>query len=185
MRNCLAALVVASAISGIALPGPASAQIAPAELRGKSVTATWTENRMQRTGDQKEFVPRSFSQTLSVYISSEGRAFTKRTVVNTNGKRKLTGSASTVGENAGGGQVSQLRGHTLTVMTRFEGGARMARIDFDQSFSSCTATVILGRENGGGVARGRALDNGKPLEIASTTVSGTSCSLQNGNVFGQ
>jgi hypothetical protein len=182
-----AATVVLVAVS----PAPALAQNAPAALRGKSVTASWTEERVQRTGDQTEFQSRSVGQSLSVYISSEGRAFAKRTVSTTGGGRgrggvrAKTGSAETVGDNTGHGPSTQFRGNTLIFTNQFGGGARMARIEFDQSFSSCTATVIVGRENGRGTAHAKALNSGKSLEIASATVSGTSCSIQSGNVFAQ
>jgi len=185
MRNWPAAVVVASTIASLTLPGAASGQNAPAELRGKSVIAAWTETRMQRVAGQANFRQRSFAQTLNVYISTEGRAFTRRNVSNANGTGRGAGSASSVGVNAGGSQVSQVRGHTLIVTTKFEGGARVARIEFDPAFSSCSATVTLGGANGAEVVRGRTLDGGKPIEIGATTVSGTSCSIRSGNVFAQ
>ena len=164
---------------------PALAQ-APAEARGKSVTATWTETRVQRLGGSGEFSERGFSQSLSVYISGEGRVFAKRTVFSRGrGKRSSTGETSSVGEKdqAGARQAGAFRGRSLVITTQFAGGARMAKIDFDAAFSSCTATVILGRENDK-VARGRALDNGAVLEIKSATVSNPSCSVSTGNAFG-
>jgi hypothetical protein len=159
---------------------------APAEARGKSVTATWTETRVQRLGGSGEFSERGFSQSLSVYISSEGRVFAKRTVFSGGrGKRSGTGEASSVGDKdqGGRGQAGTFRGRSLVVTTQFAGGARMAKIDFDATFSSCTATVILGRENDK-MARGRSLVNGAFLEIKSATVSNTSCSVSAGNAFG-
>ncbi len=163
---------------------PTMAASAPAGLRGKSVIATWTETRMQRLGGTGDFKERAVSQNLSAYVSSEGRVFAKRTVVG--GRKGKSGSVSSVGENAAGGQSAQFSGQSLIITNKFaSGGARMARISFDSGFSSCTATVILGRENGTGIARGRSRISGEVLEIKSASVSNTNCSVRSGNVFGE
>jgi hypothetical protein len=157
---------------------------APAGARGKSVTATWTETRLQRVGGIGEFSEKSFSQSLSAYISSEGRVFAKRTVFSTGRRgRSKSGDQSSVGEKTGAGQSGTFRGGSLVVTTQFGGGARLAKIDFDASFSSCTATVILGREHGQ-TAHGHSMVTGEALEIKSASVSNTSCSVSSGNVFG-
>lgn len=167
------------------LGSQALAQNAPAQLRGRSVVATWTETRLQRLGGMGEFSERSYPHSLSAYISSEGRVFAKRTVFVGGGRRGSTsGSKSSVGEDSGNSQSAQIRGKSLFVMSQFHGGARMVRIDFDPGFSSCTANVILGRENGEGVMRGRSLTTGQTLEIKSAKVSNPSCSVRDGNVFG-
>ncbi len=160
---------------------------APAGARGKSVTTTWTETRLQRLGGIGEFSEKSVSQSLSAYISSEGRVFAKRTAFTTGRRgRSKTGQVSSVGEKTeagGGSQAGTFRGASLVVTNQFGGGLRMAKIDFDASFSSCTATVILGREHGQ-TARGRSIVSGATLEIKSASVSNTSCSVSSGNVFG-
>src|ERR1700755_3484954 len=85
------------------LSSAATAQNAPAALRGKSVTAGWTEVRLQRLGGIGEFTERSVAHTLSAYVSAEGRVFAKRTVFSSgSGKRSRSGSRSSVGENSGG-----------------------------------------------------------------------------------
>jgi hypothetical protein len=134
-----------------------------------------------------EFTERSVSHTLSAYISTEGRVFAKRTAYSSgSGKRRGSGSISGVGENKGGVQQAQIRGQSLVITDRFiSGGARMARIDFDQGFASCTANVILGRESAQAVVHGRSLVSGQALEIKSAKVTDTSCAVRSGNVFGQ
>jgi hypothetical protein len=59
----------------------------------------------------------------------------------------------------------------------------MARIDFDSGFSSCNANVVLGREGGAGIARGRSQITGAALEIKSARVINSSCAIRSGNVF--
>jgi hypothetical protein len=178
---------IAAALILSFLSPAATAQNAPAALRGKSVTAGWTEVRLQRLGGIGEFTERSVAHTLSAYVSAEGRVFAKRTVFSSgSGKRSRSGSRSSVGENSGGAQQAQIRGQSLMIADRFiSGGARMVKIDFDQAFATCTASVIVGRESAETVVRGRSLVNGKALEIKSAKVTGTSCAVRAGNVFGQ
>jgi hypothetical protein len=165
---------------------PAQAQGAAAGLRGKSVIASWTEIRVQRLGGIGEFTERAVANSLSAYISAEGRVFARRTVFSSGSKRRGSGSQSSVGENAGGRQQASIQGRSLVIITNFRaGGARMARIDFDAGFSSCTANVILGRENGTAVVHGRSQIGGQALEIKSAKVTNPTCSIRSGNVFGQ
>jgi hypothetical protein len=165
---------------------PAMAQGAPAGLRGKSVVASWNEIRLPRLGGIGEFTERSVANSLSAYVSTEGRIFAKRTVwASGSGRRRGSGSQTSVGDNSGGAQVGSMQGRSLVIVTKFAGGARMARIDFDSSFSSCTANVVLGREGGSGIARGRSQITGAALEIKSARVENPSCSIRSGNVFGE
>jgi hypothetical protein len=179
--------LIALALSASILTSQAAAQNAPAALRGKSVVASWTEIRLQRLGGIGEFTERSVPHTLSAYISTEGRVFAKRTVYSSgSGRRRGSGSRSSVGENSRGVQQAQIRGQSIIITDRFiSGGARMAKIDFDQSFSGCTASVIVGRDNAQGIARGRSLVSGQALEIKSARVTNTSCAVRSGNVFGE
>jgi len=162
---------------------PAQAQSAAPQLRGKSMTAGWTEERLQRLDGMGEFAPKSFSHTLSAYVSTEGRVFARRTVYGGGRGRPRTGQASSVGSDGPGGQQARISGRSLIVTTQFAGGVRLVRIEFNADFSGCTTNVVLGRENGTAIARGRSLINGATLEIKEAHVSNTSCSIQAGNVF--
>ncbi|WP_441238966.1 hypothetical protein [Bradyrhizobium sp. 930_D9_N1_4] len=163
---------------------PALAQSAAPQLRGKSVTAGWTEERLQRLGGMGEFAPKSFAHTLSAYVSTEGRVFARRTVFGGGNKgRPKAGQASSVGSDGPGGQQARVSGRSLIVTTQFAGGVRLVRIEFNADFSGCTTNVVLGRENGTAIARGRSLINGAALEIKEAHVSNTSCSIQAGNAF--
>ena len=157
----------------------------PAELRGKSVTASWTEEREQRSGAQTEFKQVATPQTLIVYVSTEGRLFTRRAAYNlrAGGPQNRSGSRENIGDS-GGGQGTQLHGHSLTVTNKMGGGARMARIDFSPDFSSCTASVIVGRSSPGTIAKATNWSTGEPMEIKSARVTNPSCSVQSGNALG-
>jgi len=185
VRKLIGALIGTTMVAALLSPTLVHAQ-APAAVRGKSVTASWTEERIQRLSGETDFSPRSIPMTLNVYISSEGRVFVKRTALGSApSSRRPRASGSRESVDASGNQSGRVSGHTLIVTNTMGGGARMARIEFNQDFSSCTTNVIVGREGADTIAKGRSLASGRALEIKSATVSGTSCSVQNGNVFGQ
>ena len=165
----------------LGLIGPALAQNAPAALRGKSVTVSWTENRMQRAAGQENFRPKSVPQTLQIYISTEGRTFERRT--------GSVGRRSGSREGIGGGTVaknsrSTFQGHALILAGAMRQGARQVRVEFSPDFSSCSTKVIVGHAAGQKLVKGRSMVSGKRLEFKLLSISGESCSIQNGNVFG-
>jgi hypothetical protein len=52
---------------------------------------------------------------------------------------------------------------------------------FDSSYSSCSLSVMVGKEKGG-VIRRAGMD-GVVRELLSVTTTGTTCSVQTGNAF--
>jgi hypothetical protein len=174
-RTCLSILLLMlGGITSIAVP---------AQLTGKSVVISWTENRTQRTVESGRVLQVSNKFQASIYISSAGRLFTRIAVNGTRG----TGSQDQVGaegaNQSGGASVAQLNGSSLVINSAFSGGARHVEADFDSGFSSCAAKVILGKTNAGGTFRMKSLINGKEIEVLSSTVSAASCSIHDGNVF--
>lgn len=168
-------------VTGLIMAGSAMAQHAPSALRGKSVTVSWTENRMQRAADQENFRPRSVPQTLQIYISTEGRTFERRIA----SRRGRSGSR----EGIGGGAVaknsrSTFQGHALILAGAMRQGARQIKVEFSPDFSSCSTKVIVGTAAGQKLVKGRSMISGKRLEFELLGVSGESCSIQDGNVFG-
>ena len=178
LKLYLAGLTVAS-LSGPVV-GEALAENAPQALRGKSVVVSWTENRMQRSDGEAEFRPRSVSQVMQVYVSSEGRTFERRTAA----RSQKSGSALGIG----GGAVARsgstrFQGSSLVMVGAMVQGGRMIRVDFDQGFSGCSAKVTIGREGNAETIRGRSLISKKPIEFKSLGASGESCSVREGNIF--
>ncbi|MGN6117809.1 MAG: hypothetical protein ACTHN2_20080 [Nitrobacter sp.] len=136
---------------------------------------------MQRAADQENFRPRSVPQTLQIYISSEGRTFERRIA----SRRGRSGSR----EGIGGGTISKnsrstFQGHALILAGAMRQGARQVRIEFSPDFSSCSTKVIVGTAAGEKLVKGRSMISGKRVEFELLGVSGESCSIQNGNVFG-
>ncbi len=177
---------------GIALPlaalglQPAAAQSVPAGLQGKSATVSWIENRTQKyvdEGGRTESVPVPY--TYRVYFSGAGRPFARLTVANRRGEtasRERVGTGS--GQREDGARSLQMRGNSLVASSGHGGGARQIQVTFDGGYSSCSANVILGRQSSASKIMMTNIVSNKRMEILSVTTSGASCSLQNGNVFG-
>jgi hypothetical protein len=160
------------------------AAAAPAQLFGKSVVVSWTENNTVReAGSQGAFHQASVQRQTSVYISTGGRPFTRFSASSRagSGEREQVGASGST--PSGHASSAQFQGNSLVLMSAFQsGGARQIRIDFDGSFGSCTANVIVGK-SGGATFTGKSLASGRTYEVQSTSAGGASCSIKDGNVF--
>jgi hypothetical protein len=159
----------------------------PAQLRSKSIVVSWTEERVQRHQGEGNFKTRQIPQTLTIYVSSKGNLFARRTATG-GGRRAGTGSRDTVGRQAttstGGPRVLKFSGHTLSAIGGVDLGARSVSMKFDNGFSSCAANVVIGRQSGSATMRVTSLVTGETIEIKSAKAHGISCSVRDGNAFG-
>lgn len=155
----------------------------PVQLYGKSIVASWVENRLQRGAGEVQWHSVSIQVAESIYVSTAGHLFTRITF----GSRRGSGSREHVGgtghSSTGGARVTQFQGHSLVSVAVFNAGARQVQIDFDSGFAACTAHVILGKAAGAGTFTLRGTISGVPIEVQSTQVGGESCAIRNGNVF--
>jgi hypothetical protein len=159
---------------------------APDQLKGKSIVVSWSETRIQREEmDQgwNGFHTVDAKHTLSIYVSTAGRVFSRQT----NATRAGSGNIDQVaGEGGSGGYATRapsFSGQTLTVIGENKGGARRAVIDFDASFASCTAKASTGFEAGKSSISLSPITH-KHVEIKSVNTGAASCSVQGGNVLG-
>lgn len=171
-------------LAAIATSAAALAQSAPPELRNKSVVVSWTENRNFRKASEQAFHDQALPRSMSVYISSAGRPFTR--MATSPGRR--TGSVDYVGasgaSNAGGVRVTSFGGHSMSLTSSMtSGGARQITVQFAEGYSNCTANVVTAKQTGSDVIRSKAYTTGEQLEIRSVTASGASCTIRDGNVF--
>jgi len=183
-------------------PGLAEAAPFPPPLLGKSVTISWTTTRQQRFEGSDDIAFRAFSNTLNIYISSAGRAFSKERVVLAGGGGGRRGGGFGGGggrfgrtaeseqapgdsrSSTGGNRVVHFEGGALLVDNPLIAGARRVAITFDAGYGSCNARVIFGREGGTGPIRQRSMLSGRRFEVVSVQTSTPSCSVMSGNVFG-
>ena len=163
-------------------PARAAATRGPAQLYGKSVIVKWQETRVQRNEGASQFQSIGDDLELSLYVSSEGRVFSRLTH-NVNGK---SGASEEVAGVAGSSnRVVSFNGASLTVIEPFvSGGARRIAVDFDAGFASCTANTMFGKKSGSEIGTYWSPIIKMNIEIQSATVLAASCSVRDGNVFG-
>jgi hypothetical protein len=175
-RIAAAFLVLTATASG--------ASAAPAQLYGKSVIVSWTENRMQTTDVSPVPQSRSASGQLSVYVSDKGRAFSRVSMSVHSPRGTRSGNRDSVQGEASARSVG-FSGNSMTVMApRGDAGALRIAVTFDAGFSGCSARVISGKTGGAGFTHVHSMVTGRTYDFYSVQTSGESCSIQSGNVFG-
>lgn len=162
-----------------------AAHAAPAQLYGKSVVVTWTEERQQRVDGEDRIRNVGRNGTFSVYVSSAGKPFSRMNYSFSGGRGGLkSGNRDAVGGESSARNVS-FQGNSINVVggKSMKGGARSIRIDLDGG--GCSAQVITGKEEGASAIRAKSIVTGSSLEILSIKSSAASCRIQDGNVFGE
>ncbi len=165
--------------AAMALPAAPAFADAPRQLYNKTIQIGWSVAVAQTAPDgQKSNVAVAVSHT--VYVSSAGRLFERASRATKRGT-KQSENAPGAAQNAGGEATSvHFEGSRLVGSTAFAGGARRFVATFDPNFSSCTVSVMFGRE--GGHLKRKGVD-GVIYTIDSMTSSGESCSIRDGNAF--
>ncbi len=175
---------IAAALFALAMT-TSGALAAPAQLYGKSVIVSWTENRMQTTDRSATPVSKTASGQLSVYVSDKGRAFSRVSMTVERGRRGTASGQRDAVQGEGSARSVNFSGNAMTVAApRGNAGALMIRVTFDSGFQGCTARVISGKSGGAAYTRIHSIVTGGTYDFYSVQTSGESCSIQGGNVFG-
>jgi len=157
---------------------------APAQLYGKSVIVSWTENRMQTTDRDAAPTAVTASGQLSVYVSDKGRAFSRVSMSVSRGRGTRSGQRDTV-QGDGSARAVSFSGNSMsTTMPRGNAGALLVSVSFDSGFQGCSAHVVSGKTGGAQSTRITSMITGRQYDFYSVKTSGESCSIQSGNVFG-
>jgi hypothetical protein len=173
----LRAALVATVVAAQTCPALAAA---PQQLYNKTININWTVAVTRGADEGHKVVPVAVNHT--VYVSSAGRLFERGSRTTKRGSR-ATDNAPGATHNKGGEATGvHFEGNRLVGITAFAQGGRRFVATFDPSFSSCTVAVAFGREAGG--LKRRGIDGGMHT-IASMTASGESCSIRDGNAFGE
>jgi hypothetical protein len=158
---------------------------APAQLYGKSVIVSWTENRMQTT--DRDAAPTAVTGTgqLSVYVSDKGRAFSRVSMSVSRGNRGTRSGQRDTVQGDGSARAVNFSGNSMSAsMPRGNAGAMMIAVTFDSGFQGCSAHVVTGKTGGAQSTRVTSMITGRQYDFYSVKTSGESCSIQSGNVFG-
>jgi hypothetical protein len=193
----MARATILKAVKGILLSvavsaaGVAEAAPLPAPLLGKSVTVSWTANEQRKFEGTGEITFPAFSDSLSIYISTAGRAFSREVFVRTDGSGGQRGSQSVSDQapddsrsSTGDQRIVHFEHGALLVDNRLVAGTRRISITFGAGYGSCNARLTYDRPGDGGPIR-RKLLNGRRYELVSIQTSAPSCSIMSGNVLGE
>jgi hypothetical protein len=163
------------------------AQQMPAGLREKSIGLSWTDTRtIKDTSGRVQSIAQS--STIDLYVSSLGRVFSSfQRSTSGSSSRGSYHQASVSKQISGTGDNFlhwRFENGTLVADQLFIRGARRITIIFGGRFDSCSVNVLHGKEAGTTPIYYRGTDSRIEYEIIDIKVTSTSCSIRQGNVFG-
>ena len=151
----------------------AKAASTPFQLRGKTVTLSWSETGAFKSADGS---PRTVTYNLVrvVYISQAGRAFVRGTT---------TGRKASMTKEAGPERTARavtFNGNSIVVFQVNLGIARRVIVTFDPAFSSCSVSLTVGKSGPGASLEGA---DGVIYQVISIVPSAVTCSIREGNAL--
>ena len=165
-RGAWVMLALAATVAG-------TAHAAPEQMLNKSVTVSFSMTIPARGSDgSTQANPRAITRTF--YISSQGRVFARA-------DRRVGGRSETTERGPGEGNI-RIAGNSLVGVMVLPSGASQITVNFDPSFSSCTAQVVMGAERGKPIVY-KGLDGKTYTQTGPVQTSGVSCSVRAGNAF--
>ena len=163
-------------MAGLFLCG-GSALAVPAQLYNKTVVVSATLS-VTAVADDGSALNRPRTVQRTIYISNKGRLFVR--------VQRQTGDRSTSADRGPEDTSKAFRfdGSKLVGVLQFPSGAAQMVISFDSAYSSCSHSIVFGRE-GGKPVRFKGLNGKMYTQQGSFNVSGLSCSIRDGNPFAQ
>jgi hypothetical protein len=153
-----------------------------ADVIGKSVIVRWSETRQQRINKSPEVRAVTIGFEMKIYISGTGRPFNRLTTTSPGGSIEHE-QVGVQGKSLGGGVRSiTANGSSIVLQAEYGNYARNLRIEMSPGAASCNAQMSVGKEAGSAPKAFQA--GGRTIEIHSLSVSGITCSVRQGNVFG-
>jgi hypothetical protein len=176
----------------VLIPRSARAGKAPVALYNKSISLSWIETRGQKFTDGRTNV-RLVTVRRGIYISSKGQMFQRmsRTMTDLRGRPKAEGAKSTAPDGSAIKAIKnsytnayQFSGRTMSSVAQYESGARLVTVSFDEGFRRCSIEIVHGKEQG---APGLVMHGikGDLTLLTSISISGESCSIEDGNMFSE
>lgn len=155
---------------------PAVCAAAPQQLYNKTIRISWSQSMTMKLlagGNQISATPR-FERTI--YVSGSGRAFVRSHAVG-------SGRVAPVRTVEKGPEESTTRifqGNQILMVGQRpgDGVATRVAVSFDATFSTCTATVTVGKVGPNPKITGI---DGSPRELIDVSASSPSCSISEGN----
>jgi hypothetical protein len=174
---------ISAGFMGLLVPGAAVALAAPQQLYGKTVSVSWTEDIVRRVAGEETFQHKQHPRVAIIYIGSSGRPFIRIHTITRGGRGALEEQVGTSGKTTvGGSQTADFKDKSLTVVSVYQGGAQRIQIDFDGSYQSCTASVVVGKQAGAHTFT-RLNGSNELTEVQSDSSSSATCTIESGNSF--
>jgi hypothetical protein len=160
------------------------AQLAPRELREKSIVLNWSEDRTMKpifgSASGNERTTR-FNATINLYVSNQGRVFS--TFKRTSG-RLVYDDSNQISGTGKSLLLWRFQDGALVADQAFARGARRVAIIFSDQFKSCSIKVIYGKEGGTEPIIFDGTAPGSPqYEAIDQKMISTGCTVRQGNIF--
>jgi len=153
---------------------------APPPLKGKNLNLSWTDNRVEKIIASGVERPVTQSSLVTVYVSAEGRFFSKF--------GRTTGHGFVNANEVSGGDRNMLswrsEGTSLAADQHFVRGARRLIVTFDANYTTCSLRVLHGKEAGSANIEYVTMGRKEPVVLQSINVTAASCTIGTGNPFG-
>lgn len=152
----------------------------PGPLKGKSVTVSYDETRKSKPEEGGEINTRKVPFKLILYVSAEGNLFNRLLAGRDTKSSDQTRGSKDLAQFAD--RETVFDGQKMSVSNTFGGGngSRVIEASFDDSFSKCTATVVISVK--GEYARRRLITGGFEL-LYSASTSDVTCAVTDGNAL--
>ena len=181
MRQLFFVLIAATGL----VNGPATAA-PPAMLYGKSIVVSWNETQTMRRVGQVNIFTKPGGMSVSIYVSTAGRVFNRIALISGQASGRSDQIAGQRDEEHRLPRVPIFTTHSMTMYSpRGSSAMRRISVDFDQGFQTCQARVVYAKETGRETSIAPSLINRELIEMLDVKVGAATCSIRNGNVFGE
>ena len=153
---------------------------APAGLLNKTIHVSYLVAALAKRSDGKE---KTASGTIlrTIYVSSLGRAFTRRADIGSARGRQRFFRATAPEDTS---RNFKFEGSRLIITAPAgDNSAQLIIINFDSSFQTCSVVVKTG--SSGGARTWIGFNGQRYTATGPTSISNTSCSIESGNAFAQ
>jgi hypothetical protein len=148
----------------------------------------WTESFSAKLATEQVVHSFGRAEQMNIYISNAERAFVRSISTGIGGLNYHAqpggtrgGSVDTVPGDSGAKEHVDFQGRMIVAYREYVSGAR--RVAIDVNGTSCTASVVLGRQAGRSALTQNSVRGS--LDASSIQIGTVSCSIQDGNIFGQ
>jgi hypothetical protein len=156
-----------------------------APVTNKSVEMNWRENRTDKMLWSGKVSQLGIQTKLTIYISSKGQVFSE---MNRSGNvSRQVGDSKPEGNNPLTWKIQNwhFEGRKLVGLQKFgPTGARRISIDFDDNFRTCRATIQSGRTGSAKTTIATYMHTGEQVEVLAEEILPPTCSVSDGNTFG-